>query len=209
MLRPMAALLLRLGLSPSAVTLLGTLAVVVSALWFFPRGELATGSLVVAVFLLADGVDGAMARLSGRETPFGGFLDSTMDRLADGAVFVAIAWWCVVHADGVGAGLAAAALVIGFVVSYARARAEVEGWDTSVGVFERAERLVVSLLGTVAVGLGGPTWALWGALSIVVVGSAVTAAQRVGAAHRASLLDDVAAGPQKKSSVRSSGSRPR
>lgn len=182
----MARLFLGLGLSPSVVTVLGTAMVIASALWFFPRGQLALGSLVVAVSLLADGVDGAMARLGGRETRFGAFLDSTMDRLADGAVFVGIAWWCVISADDVGAGLAAAALVMGFVVSYARARAEVEGWDAAVGIFERGDRLVVSLVGTLAVGLGAPTWVLWLTLGVVASGSAVTVGQRVAAAHRAS-----------------------
>ncbi len=178
------------------MTVLGTLAVIASALWFFPRGHLTAGSLAVAVFLLADGVDGAMARLSGRVSRFGGFLDSTMDRMADGAVFVGIAWWCVVSADVMGAGLAAAALVMGFVVSYARARAEVEGWDASVGIFERSERLAVSLLGTLAVGLGAPTWALWVALGIVAAASAVTVAQRVAAAHRGSRATVAAAVPR-------------
>ncbi len=191
----MSRVLLRLGLSPSAVTVLGTLGVLVSALWFFPRGHLAAGSLVVAFFLLADGVDGAMARLAGRVTRFGAFLDSTMDRLADGAIFVAIGWWCLVVDDGVGAGLAAAALVIGFVVSYARARAEVEGWDASVGIFERSERLVVSLAGTLAVGLGAPTAVLWLALGVVSVASTITVAQRVAAAHRGSLGVVAKAGP--------------
>ena len=188
----MAGVLLRLGLSPSAVTLLGTLGVVCSALWFFLRGELVVGSLVVAIFLLADGLDGEMARLSRQESRFGAFLDSTMDQLADGAVFGAIAGWCVISGDAVGAGLAGAALVSGFVVSYARARAEAEGWDASVGILERAERLVVVLAGALAVGLGAPVGALWVALAIVVLGSSITVSQRVVAAHRASLRDAVA-----------------
>ena len=192
----MATLFLRLGLSPSAVTVLGTLMVVLSSLVFFPRGQLVVGTLVVTVFLLTDGVDGVMARLSGRVTRFGAFLDSTMDRLADGAVLVGIAWWCVLRSDGVGAGLAAAALVTGFVVSYARARAEVEGWDASVGIFERGERLVVTLAGTLAVGLGAPTWVLWLALGVVASASAVTIGQRVAAAHRGSQRAVSEAGPE-------------
>lgn len=186
-LAPPARLLLRMGLSPSAVTVAGTAGVLAAALWFLPRGQLVAGSLVVLFFLLGDGMDGTMARLSGRVSAFGGFLDSTLDRLADGALFVGIGWWCVLVGDGVGAGLAAASLVLGFLVSYARARAEVEGWQASVGVFERADRLVVALAGTLAVGLGAPGWVLWVALGAVAAGSAVTVVQRVAAAHRASL----------------------
>lgn len=185
-LQPLARLLLHVGLSPSAVTVLGTLGVLASALWFLPRGQLLAGSLLVMLFLLGDGLDGTMARSSGRESRFGAFLDSTLDRLADGALFVAIGWWCLVVGDGVGVALAAAALVLGFVVSYARARAEVEGWDASGGIFERTDRLVVALAGTLAVGLGAPGWVLWVALGVVAVGSAITVVQRIAAAHRCS-----------------------
>lgn len=182
-LTPLALLLLRAGLTPSAVTWLGTLGVSFCALWFMPRGDLLVGSLLVMLFLFGDGLDGTMARRSGKESRFGAFLDSTLDRLSDGALFVAIGWWCVVMNDGVGAGLAAAGLVVGFLVSYARARAEVEGWDASVGLFERTDRLVVALTGTLIVGLGGPTWWLWLSLGIVVIGSSITFVQRVSAAY--------------------------
>ncbi len=192
-LAPMARLLLRAGFTPSAITILGTLGVLVSALWFIPRDHLLVGSALVMFFLLGDGLDGTMARSSGQESRFGAFLDSTLDRLADGALFVAIGWWCVVVGDGVGAGLAAAALVLGFLVSYARARAEVEGWDASVGLFERTDRLVVALTGTLVVGAGGPAWFVPVTLGLVVLGSAVTVGQRVAAAFRCSRNDMVAA----------------
>lgn len=183
----MARLLIRMGLSPSTVTVLGAFGVLASALWFLPRGQLVAGALSVMFFLLADGLDGTMARTAGRESRFGAFLDSTLDRMADAALFVALAWWCIRSEDGVGAALAAAALVAGFLVSYARARAEAEGWDASVGVFERTDRLVVTLAGTLAVGFGAPVWGLWLALAVVVAGSTVTVVQRILAAARASL----------------------
>ncbi|MGO1385511.1 MAG: phosphatidylinositol phosphate synthase [Arachnia sp.] len=168
-LTPLAVLLLRAGLTPSVVTLLGTVGVSGCALWFIPRGDLLVGSLLVLFFLLGDGLDGTMARRSGKESRFGAFLDSTLDRLSDGALFVAIGWWCAAMNDAVGAGLAASGLVVGYLVSYARARAEVEGWDASVGIFERTDRLVVTLTGTLIVGCGGPTWWLWLTLCIVVI----------------------------------------
>ncbi len=185
-LAPLARLLLRAGFTPSVITIVGTLGVSASSLWFIPRGQLLLGSLLVMFFLLGDGLDGTMARLSGRASKFGAFLDSTLDRLADGALFVAIGWWCVVIGDGIGAGLAALALVAGFVVSYARARAEAEGWDASVGIFERTDRLAAALTGTLIVGVGGPEWWLWGSLGLVAIGSSITVAQRVAAAYRQS-----------------------
>ncbi len=189
-LSPVARLLLRAGLSPSVVTVAGTLAVVLGAVWFLGRGQLVAGSLWVAVFLLADGLDGTMARTSGRVTRFGGFLDSTADRLADGTILAVLAWWSATQGDRVGAGLALAALVGGFLVSYARARAEVEGWTGSGGWFERSDRLVVVLAGSLAVGLGAPMVVLWVALGMVALGSATTVAQRVaGAARQASDRD--------------------
>lgn len=182
LLQPLARLLLRTGLGPTTVTVLGTVGVVVAALAFLPRGQFLVGGAAVAVCLLADGLDGTMARLSGRESRFGAFMDSTMDRLADAAVFAALAWWGAGH-DAVVLGAALACLTLGMLVSYARARAEAEGWDASVGIFERTDRLVVALLGVLGVGLGAPTVVLAVALVVVAVGSAVTVAQRVAAAH--------------------------
>ncbi len=192
-LTPLARIFMRAGLGPSVVTVIGTVGVSLTALWFIARGHLVLGSLLTALFLLGDGLDGTLARMSGRESKFGAFLDSTLDRFADGVVFIAIGWWCVVLGDGVGAAMAAAALVMGFLVSYARARAEVEGWDASAGLFERADRLVVALAGTLAVGLGAPQWVIALTLGVVVLGSVVTVAQRIAAAYRGSDADIVAA----------------
>lgn len=189
-LTPLARLLLRLGVTPTAVTVSATFAVVVSALATLPGGRLVLGPILVAVFLLGDGVDGTMARLSGRESRLGAYLDSTLDRIADGAVFAALVAWAA-GVDAVTLWAALAALVGGSVVSYARARAEAEGWDASVGVFERTDRLVVALAGTFAVGLGAPTVVLTVALAVVALGSAVTVGQRVAAAVRG------AAGPSR------------
>ncbi|MHA6512652.1 phosphatidylinositol phosphate synthase [Tessaracoccus sp. Z1128] len=185
-LTPLALLLLRLGISPTAVTVAGTVGVAAAALWFLPRGELVTGVVVLTVFLLADGLDGTMARKGGRVTRFGAFLDSTLDRLADGAAFAGLALWAASR-DQVVLGLALACMVLGFAVSYARARAEAEGWDASAGLFERSDRLAVAAVGTLAVGLGGPTLILTVALAVVAVGSAVTVGQRIRAAWKGSL----------------------
>src|SRR3954452_2387082 len=89
-LSPIANLLIRLGVSPDAVTLVGTLGVCAGALVFFPQGMLATGALVIAAFVFSDLLDGTMARTSGRASTFGAFWDSTLDRIGDGAIFIGL-----------------------------------------------------------------------------------------------------------------------
>ena len=91
--RPIARLLLSWGVSPDAVTLVGTLGVCAGALIFFPQGLLLAGVLVITAFVFSDIVDGNMARMSGRVSPFGAFLDSTLDRIADAAVFGGLAMY--------------------------------------------------------------------------------------------------------------------
>ena len=96
---PVIKLLLRLGVSPDAVTLVGTVGVVAGALVFFPRGELLIGVLVITAFVFSDLIDGSMARMSGRVSPFGAFLDSTLDRLGDAAIFGGLAMYYVGPGD--------------------------------------------------------------------------------------------------------------
>lgn len=183
-LTPVARLLLRWGVSPDVVTLVGTLGVCVGALGFYPRGEFLWGTLVIVAFVFSDLVDGTMARLSERSSRWGAFLDSTLDRIADAAVFAGILLWYA--GDGGDLPLVALALwclVSGAVVSYAKARAEGLGMTANVGVAERAERLVVVLAAAGLHGLGVP-YVLAGGLWLLAVGAAVTVAQRMGAVRR-------------------------
>ena len=87
MLAPFVNLFIRLGISPDAVTLVGTAGVSAGALIFFPRGELLAGVLFITVFIFSDLIDGAMARKTGRTSAFGAFFDSTLDRIGDAAIF--------------------------------------------------------------------------------------------------------------------------
>lgn len=146
-LAPVVRLFLRLGISPDAVTLVGTVGVAAGALVFFPLGLLWQGVVVITCFVFSDLVDGEMARRSGRTSAFGAFWDSTLDRIGDAAVFgglvlffagpgedflhLCVALWC---------------LVMGSVTSYARARAESLGMDARGGVAERADRRVAILV---------------------------------------------------------------
>ncbi|MGR4884375.1 phosphatidylinositol phosphate synthase [Streptomyces sp. LARHCF249] len=200
-LTPFAAFLLRRGVSPDAVTLIGTAGVVAGALVFFPRGEFFWGTITITLFVFSDLVDGNMARQAGVSSRWGAFLDSTLDRVADAAIFGGLAlWYAGSGNDNVLCAVAIFCLASGQVVSYTKARGESIGLPVAVnGLIERAERLVISL---VAAGLSGlqtfgvPSWigvllpiALW----IVAVGSLVTLIQRVVTVRRESAEADAAA----------------
>ncbi len=143
---PVAKLLLKLKVSPDAVTVIGTVGTSAAALYFYPRGDFLVGTLVIGLFVFSDSLDGTMARLAGRPSTWGAFLDSTLDRVADAAIFCGIAlWFAGDGADPTMAAVTLAALVGGLMVSYARARAEGLGADASTGIAERTERLTLVL----------------------------------------------------------------
>jgi CDP-diacylglycerol--glycerol-3-phosphate 3-phosphatidyltransferase len=176
---PIGAVLVRLGLTPNGMTLIGTAGAVGFALWLFPAGHLLAGTFVVWGFVMLDLLDGAMARARGGGTKFGGVLDSTCDRIADGALLAAIAWYALEVADSPPLGAAALiCLVLGQVISYIKARAEAAGLTANVGLVERAERLIIALVGTGLQGLGVP-YAVDVALWVLVAGSVITVVQRV------------------------------
>jgi CDP-diacylglycerol--glycerol-3-phosphate 3-phosphatidyltransferase len=181
---PIARGLLRIGLTPDAVTLAGTTVVVTTALVAYPLGWLLPGTLVIAVFVLTDSLDGTMARLSGRTSRWGAFLDSTLDRLADAAIFGGLTVWFAGRGDLLGVALTLAALVLGQVVSYTRARAEGLGAQAAVGIAERADRLIVVLLAAALVGGGLPAQVLVVAMGLLALASAVTVVQRMVVVHR-------------------------
>lgn len=182
-LTPVARALVALGISPDVVTLVGTLGVVVGALAFYPRGEFFWGTLVITAFVFSDTLDGIMARLTNRASAWGAFLDSTLDRVGDAAVFGGLVlYFAGGGKDAVMAGLALACLVLGQVVSYARARAEGLGMTADVGIAERADRLVAVLVTTGLVGLPGPHLplvVLKVVLALLAVASLITVVQRM------------------------------
>lgn len=187
---PLARLLTGLGISPDVVTVVGTLGVCFGALAFYPREEFLVGTLVITGFVFFDTLDGIMARMNDRSTRWGAFLDSTLDRVADAAIFGGLVLW---YAGGgesaVMAGLALACLILGMVVSYARARAEGLGMTANVGIAERAERLLLVLAATGLVGLGAPELLLTVVLSVLAVASLVTVVQRMLEVRRQALAD--------------------
>lgn len=200
-LTPFAAFLLRRGVSPDAVTLIGTAGVVAGALVFFPRGEFFWGTITITLFVFSDLVDGNMARQAGVSSRWGAFLDSTLDRVADAAIFGGLAlWYAGSGNDNALCAVAIFCLASGQVVSYTKARGESIGLPVAVnGLIERAERLVISLVAAGLAGLetfGVPSWigvllpiALW----VVAAGSLVTLIQRVVTVRRESAEADAAA----------------
>jgi CDP-diacylglycerol---glycerol-3-phosphate 3-phosphatidyltransferase len=183
-IEPLARGLLRLGVSPDAVTVAGTVGVVATAVWFGARGQFVLAALLVAAFALVDTLDGTMARVRGYSTRFGGLLDSAMDRIGDGAVFGALAFWYATTGEHTTLAAALICLVAAQVISYVKARAQSLGIPCDVGLVERAERLLVVGVGALATGLG-VGWALPAALWLLAGLSLFTVAQRILYAQRA------------------------
>ncbi|PXY29527.1 phosphatidylinositol phosphate synthase [Prauserella flavalba] len=180
---PIGAALVRAGLTPNAMTLIGTAGAFACALIFFPQGMLLVGTFTVWGFAMLDLLDGAMARAKG-STPFGAVLDATCDRLVDGALFAAIAWWAfVVEGNQRAAAAALICLVLAQVISYVKARAEASGLSAEGGLVERAERLIIALVGTGIQGFGVP-YSVEVSQWLLAALSLVTLVQRVAAVSK-------------------------
>jgi CDP-diacylglycerol--glycerol-3-phosphate 3-phosphatidyltransferase/CDP-diacylglycerol--inositol 3-phosphatidyltransferase len=177
---PVARLFLRLGISPDAVTIVGTVGVCTGALVFFPRGDFLIGVLVCTAFVFSDLVDGHMARLSGSSTKWGAFLDSTLDRFGDAAIFAGLALYYAGPGDSRPlTGLAIYCLVLGSITSYARARAESLGMQAKGGIAERADRLVAILVMTGLAGIFNLPVLIPITLGVLALASTVTVVQRM------------------------------
>lgn len=184
LLTPIALFLNRHGVSPDLVTAAGTAVVMLAALVCFPAGWLWQGSLIIAVFVLADMIDGLMAKLSGTASKWGAFLDSSLDRLGDGAIFGGLLLYFAYERDAaIWAGITLAALVMGQLTSYVRARAESLGFQANGGLAARADRILIVLLATFLEGLGVP-WMLEIAMTFLAVAGLVTVVQRSRSVYR-------------------------
>ncbi|HEY0639393.1 MAG TPA: CDP-alcohol phosphatidyltransferase family protein [Pseudonocardiaceae bacterium] len=184
----------RRGVTADMVTVLGTVVSVAASLFFFPNDHLFWGTVVVTVFVLFDTLDGAVARAAGGGSPFGAVLDSVCDRVADGALFAALVWWCFGPGDDrLLAVVALVCLVSSQVISYIKARAEAAGLTAEGGLIERPIRLIITLVGTGLHGLGVP-YAVHAALWLLAVLSLVTVGQRLAAVHRSARSRQEASG---------------
>jgi CDP-diacylglycerol--glycerol-3-phosphate 3-phosphatidyltransferase len=152
--RPVGRTLGRTGLSPNAITVVGVLIQAGSG-YLIVEGRLVAAGFVAAAAGIADLLDGAVAKARGKATSFGALLDSTTDRLSDALFFVGVAWLYGVDPDVAAhdepwvAAVALAALVLTFLVSYVKARAESLGLECNIGLAERFERVALMVLGLV------------------------------------------------------------
>ncbi|MDR6938724.1 phosphatidylinositol phosphate synthase [Arcanobacterium hippocoleae] len=180
---PFAKLFVKAGISANVVTVVGTVLSCTIVLTLIPRNQLIAGSLLTTVAILFDSLDGQIARLTGTTSEWGAFLDSTLDRIADAAVFVSVILWgyfWAAHPEREWVMLGALmALVFGSVVPYARARAEAIGKTAAVGIAERTDRLVFVGVCALLVGLGASVWVLVAGLWLLAFAALVTVIQRM------------------------------
>jgi len=188
-LAPFINLFVRLGISPDVITLVGTLGVAAGALVCFPQGWLWQGVLVVTGFVFSDLIDGAMARKIGRTDTFGAFLDSTLDRIADAALFGGMALFFAWQADDhLYLALSLVCLAMGSVTSYARSKGEQLGFNAKTGLAERPDRLVGLLVPTFFGDVFGVPWLYEIALWLIAALSTITVVQRILLVRRQALV---------------------
>jgi CDP-diacylglycerol---glycerol-3-phosphate 3-phosphatidyltransferase len=171
LIRPLARVLSAIRIRPDALTVAGWI-LSLGAATLFALGYMKTAGAVMLFAGLFDALDGAVARESNRMSSFGAFLDSTLDRLSESAIFVGIVFFYASSARPYEALLAGVAMTFSLMTSYTRARAEGLGFECEVGLLERAGRVVIlslfSLTGFLIAGVG-----------FVAVGALVTTAQRI------------------------------
>ncbi|MEN9412290.1 MAG: hypothetical protein RIQ92_727 [Actinomycetota bacterium] len=182
-IEPIARLAIRARITPNAVTLGGTIGTALSAIYFYPRGDLFIGTLFIVVFALSDLFDGAIARLSETgASAWGGFLDSTCDRVTDSVILGSLAIYCIIE-DLAIYPVIIATIVFGFLVPYIRAKAEAFGISCTVGIAERTERLILALTAIGFHGLGVP-YILAILMWILLLLSVITVIQRILVVHK-------------------------
>ncbi|EEH63425.1 CDP-alcohol phosphatidyltransferase [Gleimia coleocanis DSM 15436] len=185
---PLAKLLAKLGVTPNLITVVGTVATILVSVLFLATGHWGIGALVLAFVLFADSLDGILARVTGKSSDFGAFLDSSLDRLGDGAVFGSLLYSFVFLPDSwmkqalVISGIIT--LVAGATVPYVRAKAEAFGVRAQGGIAERTDRLLIVLLGCGLVGFGAPLWVACVAFLWVAFASSVTVLYRLWSAYQ-------------------------
>ncbi len=179
LITPSCRFLLRIGITANWLTFIGAIGSSISALYFFSRGDFFLGTILVSLFALSDLFDGTMARLSEQgTTKWGALIDSTLDRVTDAAIYAGVISYAISSDNTNLALLALLALITGALIPYIRAKAESLGIECSVGIAERAERLIIILTATGLYGLG-VNIALAGGLLLVNILGLITIVQRL------------------------------
>ena len=186
-LDPLGARLARAGVQPDAITVIGTAGVAASSVTLLATGHFVLGVLVTALFVLSDLFDGLVARHRGSPSVWGAFLDSSLDRVADAAVFGSLAYfWFTRGASPLIGAVVLVCLAAGAVTSYVKARAESLGLSANVGIAERAERLIIAGIAVLLQGLTGRLWIGPAGMWLLAGLSLVTVVQRFVEVHRQS-----------------------
>jgi CDP-diacylglycerol--glycerol-3-phosphate 3-phosphatidyltransferase len=168
-------------LTPNAISLTGLALNLVAAALVW-EGEFLAGGIAFVVGSVMDTLDGRYSRMSGKGTPFGAFLDSTLDRIEEGIVLTAVAGWFALRGDRAGAAAVVVAVLASLMVSYTRARAEALGVECKVGIATRAVRVVILATGLICargalfgdgVDLLRPAVYVLAALSVITVGQRI------------------------------------
>jgi CDP-diacylglycerol--glycerol-3-phosphate 3-phosphatidyltransferase len=143
---PIVRILSKSGITPNALTIIN-LALNIVAAYVIATGHFLLGGVLVLVSGLFDLLDGALARFIKQTTKFGAILDSTVDRISEAAILYGLLIWYLPRGGSLEIVLIFAVLIGSFLVSYVRARAEGLGWQCQVGLFTRAERVIVLAIG--------------------------------------------------------------
>ena len=175
---PFAKIFIKLGFTPDSITLLGTFGVVVVSVIFLEQGQFLIGSVLFMLFVGLDAVDGTVARLLNRNSKWGAFFDSVLDRIADGAVLGSLAFYFASENNVTYFVLSLISLVASEIVSYTKARAEGLGLNCDTGLAERPERVIVVVAGTFLAGLG-INWMLLASIWVLATISVITVIQRM------------------------------
>lgn len=197
LIAPIARALAAMGVTANAVTVIGAVGTIIVAIATGVSGWLLPGAIVLTVLAIFDSLDGSVAAITTGGTKFGAFLDSTLDRIADWAVLVAVILYFVLHDDAwyqaitagwswwgtiswIGIGATLYSMMTTFVTSYARARAESVGYEAKNGIATRSDRLVIILVGMAIAGITGQSvWLALAMLVLAVLGT-ITVFQRIG-----------------------------
>jgi CDP-diacylglycerol--glycerol-3-phosphate 3-phosphatidyltransferase len=191
LIEPVASLMVRHRINPNVLTTVGTICTVSGGV-AFATGHIMVAGWIIGLTAIFDVLDGMVARRTGRSTVFGAFYDSTLDRVADGALLGGIAWFFAtdpVHKSSWVLGLALAGIVGTFLTSYTRARAEALGINAKVGVMQRAERVVILSVPQAFFGLMLNGWVFIAVVAILSCTAWITAVQRILYVRRVALTD--------------------
>lgn len=178
-IEPVAKRLLKIGVTPDEVTIFGAVVAVFISINFLSQGQFFIGGVLLSLIGFSDVLDGTMARLNGSAGSWGSFLDSTLDRVVDGAIYGSLIYWYAHKSEE--NRYVIISLLIGLitaqVTSYTRARWESVGVQGKVGLVERAERMITICSGLIITGIGLNVMPI--AIYALALASSYTVMQRI------------------------------